>query len=138
MNVNVSPILNPVSKPVRTEYKTDREQFLATSSKVACLRPDIFLDSGRTCDRCFHYEYCQCVLRLLTGQPESIRKEAKEAYRLACIREREALRGTNGEEEHFEVADDTGEVPATPEAPEANDAPEETEEETEETFEVTE
>lgn len=133
MNVT-RPILNKTPASPRTDYKDGQESFVAQCSKVGCLRPDIFLDSNRYCDCCYHYDICLSVLRLLSCEPESIRKMAKEEYRLACIREREALLG----KEEFVVADD-GLTPSpvlsgVPEAPEPHE--EETPEESEEEFVV--
>lgn len=127
---NERQVLNKTPAPARTEYKDGHEEFLAKCTKDSgCLRPDIFLDSNRYCDCCHHYDICLSVLRLLTGEPESIRKNAKEEYRLACIREREERLG----KQEFEVADDGMNPMPAPETPEA---PEETPEESEEEFVV--
>jgi hypothetical protein len=46
---------------------------LTDITKNTCLRPDIYLNNGRHCVGCFHFEYCSCHLKNL---PKGMRYQA--------------------------------------------------------------
>lgn len=50
--------------PVGTQRPETAEEF-REASKTACARPDIYLDNGRNCEGCPHYEICESELKRL-------------------------------------------------------------------------
>lgn len=42
---------------------SSRRAYIEDLTKGACLRPDIFLNSGRVCDNCMYSEFCLCSIK---------------------------------------------------------------------------
>ena len=40
-----------------------KKAYIEDLTRSSCLRPDIYLNSGRVCDKCMYAEYCLCGLK---------------------------------------------------------------------------
>lgn len=68
------PILHPRPFPVITENLGGKDHMIAECSKSSCIRPDLYLDGGRSCDCCDVYPVCLSHLRTHSSEGKNVKK----------------------------------------------------------------
>ncbi len=69
---NLPSMIFPERKPV---VLLDNPEYTARVTAHACQRPDVFLDSNRSCDFCSLYEICKAPNRRLSSQGWQAKKK---------------------------------------------------------------